>query len=282
MGFVSWLLSRRCEGKKRLRAFSSCRANRFRQAVQAELVRLFKEADGSVDNVIHQQCLKDFDRADFIIGRQSFLQGAAALSGDVDGARAVFANCLRSELGSDGADVRFVKAVSALASQISMAHLCSVCFSGPHTYSFPQGCVTASYTIQRNSNVIRLSLARSADRITSFSLADGEFATVSPSSFARQCAEVVIRPASAGAQVESVYVHEALRLVWPNETVITHDGLALDLESPSKFDATLGRVLRGTAAVTCAPFRLLSMALGFVWRLPALLFQALVRKEHVA
>lgn len=282
MGLVSWLLSWRCEGKKRLRAFSSGRTRKFRQAVQAELVRLFKESDGSADSVVHQQCLKDFDRADFVVGGQSFPQGAAARSGDVNEAKTVFAKCLSRELGSDGADPRFVKAVSALASQISMAHLGTVCFSGPHSYSFPQGCVKASYTIQQRSNGIRLSLARSAEQITSFALADGDVITVDPSSFAKQCAEVVIRPAKSGAQVESVSVHEALRLVWPDQTFITHDGLVLDLESPSKVHATLGKVLRGPVAVMCAPFRLLSVVVGPVWRLFAFFLHSLVRKEHAA
>jgi len=281
MGLVSWLLSYRCEGKKRLRSFSSGRRKKFRQAIQTELARLFREADSSADSVVHQQCLKDFDRADFVVGHQRFLQGAAARSGDVTEAKAAFAKCLSGELSRDATDPRFVNAVSALASQISMAHLCAVCFSGPHTYAFPQGCVKVSYSIQRNSNRIMLSLVRSAEQITSFSLADGDVLSVSSSSFAKQCAEVVIRPARSGAQVESVHVHEAIRLVWPDQTIITHDGLALDLESPSKLHATLGRLLGGMTALAGAPFRMLSMVVALPWHLFGFL-RSLLRKQHAA
>lgn len=218
---------RRSVGAQRLDEYSKGRATRLGILCREEAARSFGEAKPEVkeeapEDLLHPQCLKDFDRADYTIGEQEYLQGAAAASpGGVESARLAFAERLREECsGLDASDNGFVRAVSCLASQISMAHLGSVCFSGPHSYALPSGSVRVTYGLRREGqqssqgkvNIVYVDIARVAEGFTSFSLPDGEAQECSKASLCRQTARFRV------SMAEKVMVEAKVRVRVPFES----------------------------------------------------------------
>eukprot|EP00927_Polykrikos_kofoidii_P085187 TRINITY_DN9197_c0_g2_i1.p1 TRINITY_DN9197_c0_g2~~TRINITY_DN9197_c0_g2_i1.p1 ORF type:complete len:319 (+),score=30.16 TRINITY_DN9197_c0_g2_i1:87-1043(+) len=95
---------------------------------------------------LHPQCSLDFDRSDYIVGEKYFAAGEAAKTGRQTDARVDFVACMAEECGGSA---RLVYAASALASQLAMAHLSTVCHSGAHSYAIPSGCTLPRYTVRR-------------------------------------------------------------------------------------------------------------------------------------
>ncbi|CAE8742607.1 unnamed protein product, partial [Polarella glacialis] len=174
------------------------------------------------------------------IGDQVFSQGAGAESGDLEAAKTRFAERFCEECRAADGDDLFLYVVSGLASQITMAHLSAVCFSGPDSYALPGGFTKASFRVARFGKAVHLTVARSAEGFTSFSLPDGEVHECHASSFLRQSAELELRPSprrtdKPNAQlvaVDVLKVQEAIQVAWPDQRAVVHDGLELKFTSP--------------------------------------------------
>mmetsp|Transcript_57092 Transcript_57092/g.133111 ORF Transcript_57092/g.133111 Transcript_57092/m.133111 type:complete len:278 (+) Transcript_57092:75-908(+) len=272
---------RRGPGRRRLRTYATSRAQGLRAALQAEVTAWlgqdFEEGE------LHPQCLKDFDRAEFIVGPAIFPQGAAALAGDKARSETAFIESIRRECGIPGGDIRLVWVVSALASQIVMAHLGTVCFSGPHSYSFPGGCVKASYRVQRCGNAVRLSITRVIEGFKTFALADGEDFACHPSSFAHQKAELVVRSAAGSSVViEVLDVLEEMRLIWPNQMIVVHDDLPLDFRSPPAFSSSVSSLWQCIGSAVTAPIHMLFVMLQPLWQRLESALRPVAHKKHTA
>jgi len=269
-------------GPKRLRAFAASRAAGLQRALQSEVVAMVAEARAQpggddLDRGLHSQCLKDFDRADFTVGGAVFAQGEAARAGEPDAskARRDFCDRLRATCRRCSEDPKFAFVASALCSQVTMAHLGTVCFSGPHSYALPGGAVKGSYSVRHlRRNQLCITVRRSARDFTSFALPDGDMHGCHRMSFVEQSAEVVLQAADARGDTPLVHVREvreAIRLVWPDERVVVHDDLALDVRSPPAglgLLAAAAEARRAAMGYAFAPLRLpmemLRKALGAV------------------
>lgn len=236
---------RKTAGEKRLAAFEEVRTSTLDKLFRAEAERAFAEcADTSstAESIrLHPQCIKDFDRADFRIGNDCFLTGAAASSGDVPSGLRKFRNRFIEECGSK--ELTYV--VSALASQLAMAHLSTVCYSGCHEFALKSGCTFAKYSIERHGTDLTVTIARASEGFEDFSLPGSEPYSCSKESFIRHHARVLIRIGSEGGIETRVdTAGEAVRLIWPNNClVVSSDGLELDFASPAAPD----RNFRSTA-----------------------------------
>ncbi|CAE8625181.1 unnamed protein product, partial [Polarella glacialis] len=79
---------------------------------------------------------------------------------------------------------------------------------------------------------VHLTVARSAEGFTSFSLPDGEVHECHASSFLRQSAELELRPNAQLVAVDVLKVQEAIQVAWPDQRAVVHDGLELKFTSP--------------------------------------------------
>lgn len=217
------------------------------------------------DRGLHAQCMKDFDRADFTVGGAVFAQGEAARAGEAEAskARLDFSGRLRATCRRCSEDPSFAFVASALCSQVTMAHLGTVCFSGPHSYALPGGAVKGSYSVRHLRRAqLCITVRRSARDFTSFALPDGDVHGCHRMSFVEQSAVVVLEAAVAGGGAPLVRVREvreAIRLVWPDERVVVHDDLALDLRSPPAglgLPAAAAEASRAAVGYALAPLRL--------------------------
>eukprot|EP00933_Yihiella_yeosuensis_P035570 TRINITY_DN29153_c0_g1_i1.p1 TRINITY_DN29153_c0_g1~~TRINITY_DN29153_c0_g1_i1.p1 ORF type:complete len:302 (+),score=56.20 TRINITY_DN29153_c0_g1_i1:62-967(+) len=230
---------RRGPGAARLRSFAWQRKQRLQSALQAEATAAYHQTPASKGIVLDEQCLKDFDRAHYQVGDDEFKQGEGAESGDFEKARKVFEERFIAECAEEGTDeaaeARLIAAVSVLASQIVMAHLSAACFSGPHSYALPSGSAKPFYHVRRVGNAMRLRASRSAEGFEIFSLPDGEeHACNSKLSYSRQSIEIEMKATKGKEEIkiQVLEVEESLRLAWPDERVVVHDGLPLDIRSP--------------------------------------------------
>eukprot|EP00439_Symbiodinium_sp_Y106_P023985 s6421_g2.t3 len=138
--------------------------------------------------------------------------------------------------------------ISALCSQISMAHLATVSFSGPHAYALPGGFTKARIHLRRKSEEssdLILGIERAARGFESFSLPeDGQVHDCHKTSSIQESAEVQFRCSSEGVLVDVLDVREAITLCFPDERVVVHDGLPLHFRSPPAGESFL-RLLGG-------------------------------------
>ncbi|CAE7749004.1 unnamed protein product [Symbiodinium sp. CCMP2592] len=235
----------------RLQAFAQSRRERLHASLQDEANALFKEVSAEKFNEpgtaedVHPQCLKDFDRCTYQIGSCNYQPGQAADSGDIANARQSFAKRLSEECSCSAAGVRVI---SALCSQISMAHLATVSFSGPHAYALPGGFTKARIHLRRKSEEssdLILGIERAARGFESFSLPeDGQVHDCHKTSSIQESAEVQFRCSSEGVLVDVLDVREAITLCFPDERVVVHDGLPLHFRSPPAGESFL-RLLGG-------------------------------------
>merc|ERR1711972_358812 len=124
--------------------------------------------------------------------------------------------------------------MGVLASQLTMAHLGSSCYSGPHSYATPFGFTTPTYELRAD---IQGSVVVQAERISEgfqcFSLYGDEPLDCGKESFIRQ--HVSVRLQSTGPKnihVEVQDAWEAMSIHWPDQSIVVIDGLALDFRSP--------------------------------------------------
>lgn len=232
-----------------MEAYERERPTRLEALLEAEARRAYEEElppggeDGALTH-LHPQCVKDIGRADYHVGQETFAQGE--MGKDPAARKSQFAECLAEECRgcSDAAagelDPCFLRAVSALASQISMAHVGTLCFSGPHTYAFSGGQSKVHYSIKRQEGQLHADIGRRAWGFTAFSLPDGDAHECHSMSGIRQTARFTVCRAEGELTVRVVEASEELRIVWPNELVVVHDGLALDLRSPQPPWSLLG------------------------------------------
>eukprot|EP00434_Breviolum_minutum_P045120 symbB.v1.2.040385.t1/scaffold7187.1/size12820/1 len=231
-------------GPTRLQAFAVSRHRTLQRSLQDEARALFQEASEwkgkAKPEALHPQCLKDFDRCTFQIGGEIFGPGEA--KDDLEEARARFAARFCQECAPCSAAA--VRVVSALCSQLSMAHLSTVCFSGPHSYALPGGCTKARIYLRKEKELLSLTIERSAANFESFSLPeDGEVRDCHKTSFINESAELQLRCSDEGVDIHLVDAREAMTLCFPDERVVIHDGLALNFASPpSGCRASLGEM----------------------------------------
>ncbi|CAL1171911.1 unnamed protein product [Cladocopium goreaui] len=194
---------------------------------------LFQEASVSKagkakPEAVHPQCLKDFDRCTIQVGADIYGPGKAK---DLEEARARFAERLCRECSPCSAAALHV--VSALCSQLSMAHLSTVSFSGPHSYALPGGCTKARIHLRKEKKDLLLTIERSAAQFESFSLPeDGEVRDCHKSSFINESAELRLLCSDEGVLIDLLDAREAILLCFPDQRVVVHDGLPLNFASP--------------------------------------------------
>lgn len=253
---------RRSAGRRRLANFAANRHSNLQALLDAEVAKAAAEAlraaaaasgspsspsrascgfwgedeRGSPCKKLHPQCRRDFDRADYMVGEAHFSVGAAA-RGESGCGYDSFVMCIEELCCSEA----LVYAVSATASQLAMAHLATVCFSGPHSYAVPAGHTLPKYVLRRrgDSSDVVIDIERVSAGFEYFSLPGGEPCECHKTSLIQHHARVVLRPvadgdASAGESVtiEVEDVWECMRVAWPDQGPVLHDGLPLDFRSP--------------------------------------------------
>lgn len=241
---------RRDVGKeaKRLASFASHRVRQVQQRLQEEanlIAREVAESGFSSDvTPLHQQCVLDFDRADYIIGTRCFEAGAAAERDDIENQRRVFAECFSRQCG-DSDLVTFV--ASALASQLAMSHLGSVCYAGPHSYAVPSGFTEPRYWVRHVDNCVELTLERVSQGFDQWASPGDEPWDCHKDSSMRQHVTIRLREIAAAVnqeddaprrlsadafEVEVLDCWESIKLLWPDGVAVVKDGLRLDFRSP--------------------------------------------------
>ncbi|CAK9002017.1 unnamed protein product [Durusdinium trenchii] len=221
------------QGPSRLRAFAESRHRNLQSALQDEARSLFQAAQpgqaAASASAVDPQCLKDFNRCTFQIGADIYGPGEAR--DDLEQARERFAERLCEECSPCSAAA--LRVISALCSQLSMAHLSAVSFSGPHSYALPGGCTKARIHVERKQKDVVLRIERSASGFESFSLPeDGEVRPCHKSSFIHESAEIRLLCVEEGVNVHLLDVREAMTLCFPDTRVVVHDGLPLNFSSP--------------------------------------------------
>jgi len=201
--------------------------------IGAEVSRAIDEALRGEGLRLHPQCEKDFDRADYTVGDHLFERGAAADADAVKERREEFLSRIHRECGGS-ATLTYV--ASALASQLTMAHLGASCYSGAHAYAVPSGFTTPRYAVRRSgSNAVSVTVDRVSEGFTEFSLPGEDPVACQANSFIRQHASVLLRAtddAAACPEFEVKDAWEAMRLIWPDGRLVVHNGLQLDFHSP--------------------------------------------------
>lgn len=208
--------------------FAGKRCKVLQDIFQEEADRAFAEASDNSARQLHRQCKLDFSRADYTVGADHFAAGC-----DAEGELAKFIACLERECGGSE---RLVYVASALASQMSMAHLGSACYSGPHAYAVSAGATLPKYSVQsQGSHVLLLAFDRISENFEHFSLPGDDPHACDKASFIRQHASVRLRQKKeAGVVAEVLDAWEAIKLVWPDRRLVVNDGLVLDFRSPPR------------------------------------------------
>eukprot|EP00929_Paragymnodinium_shiwhaense_P057892 TRINITY_DN28996_c0_g1_i1.p1 TRINITY_DN28996_c0_g1~~TRINITY_DN28996_c0_g1_i1.p1 ORF type:complete len:330 (-),score=80.26 TRINITY_DN28996_c0_g1_i1:210-1199(-) len=220
---------RRSKAARELEAFETVRLTTLQRLLQSEASRAWQTYDDGVKFKLHEQCMKDFDRCEYALGTRVYAKAAAAAKGMRNAQLELFAGDL---LETCRGHHKLAHVVSALLSQISMAHLGSVCWSGPQSFSVPAGCARPRYMVQETDAGVKLTIARICEGFDTWTMPGEEPYECHADSSIKQQASLLLSLGHGDVKLTVTDAFEEMRLIWANERLVTWNGLELDFRSP--------------------------------------------------